>query len=233
MYRELAINLAESTSELSHPDGMLYQIQQAQRQDVDALTELLISSFYTPFDGMTRWLYPLLYFGIREDLRGRLRSQKPYYACLVAIQSDCSTSGLANRSDDWANDSSTSNTSINGRATYQSALPANRIVGTVEIALKQTYPWQIQPSDSLYISNLAVRADYRRRGVAQALLQQCEDLARTWRFQSIYLHVIETNVKARNLYRKLGYQHRAVDSGLSSWLLGQPERLLLRKNLSP
>ncbi len=226
MSRELAINLAESTSKLSqsnsHPNEKLYHIQQTRQQDVDALTDLLISSFYTPFDGMTRWLYPLLYFGIREDLRGRLRSQKPYYACLVATQPNRSVSNtsLSNAShprheDDTENDRASS----------------DLIIGTVEIALKQTYPWQIQPSDSLYISNLAVRASYRRQGVAQALLQQCEQLADAWRFQSIYLHVLETNVNARSLYRKLGYQHQAVDSGLGSWLLGQPERLLLRKKL--
>lgn len=225
MSRELAINLAESTSEISHSNlhfnERLYHIQQARRQDVDALTDLLISSFYTPFDGMTRWLYPLLYFGIREDLRGRLRSQKPYYACLVATQSSHSTSGASN------NPSS----QIAADDTEDDRFSSELIVGTVEIALKQTYPWQIQPSDSLYISNLAVRAGYRRRGVAQALLQQCEQMAYDWRFQSIYLHVLETNVKARSLYRKLGYQHQAVDSGLGSWLLGQPERLLLRKKL--
>lgn len=220
MSRELAINLAESTSNASHPNEMLYQIQQAQWQDVDALTDLLISSFYTPFDGMTRWLYPLLYFGIREDLRGRLRSQKPYYACLIATQPDSS------------HHSSVSSEAKGGEDTGYSSSP-RRIVGTAEIALKQTYPWQVQPSDSLYISNLAVRAGYRRRGVAQALLQECEQMAQTWRFQAIYLHVLETNIKARSLYRKLDYKHHAVDSGFGSWLLGQPERLLLRKNVLP
>ncbi|MGP1384719.1 MAG: GNAT family N-acetyltransferase [Thainema sp.] len=218
MFRELAINLAESTSEISHPNlppnEMPYHIQQARRQDVDALTDLLISSFYTPFDGMTRWLYPLLYFGIREDLRGRLRSQKPYYACLVATHAAHAL-----------NDTPVSNTAVAPSSS------SGLILGTVEIALKQTYPWQIQPSDSLYISNLAVRAGYRRQGVAQALLQQCEQMARTWRFQFIYLHVLETNVKARSLYRKLDYRHHAVDSGLGSWLWGQPERLLLQKKL--
>lgn len=224
MSRELAINLTESTEishSNSHPNEKLYHIQQARRQDVDALTDLLISSFYTPFDGMTRWLYPLLYFGIREDLRGRLRSQKPYYACLVATQSSHSINGASNNT--------SSKIAADDIDDYRSS--SALIVGTVEIALKQTYPWQIQPSDSLYISNLAVRAGYRRRGVAQALLQQCEQMACAWRFQSIYLHVLETNVKARGLYRKLGYQHQAVDSGFGSWLLGQPERLLLRKKL--
>ena len=40
-----------------------------------------------------------------------------------------------------------------------------------------------------YISNMAVLQQHRRRGVATALLRQCERMARLWRRDSLWLHV--------------------------------------------
>jgi ribosomal protein S18 acetylase RimI-like enzyme len=156
-------------------------------------------------------MYPLLQLGIYEDLRGRLRSHKPRYSCLVAIQ-PASTCDRASHT----NHSHTSDT----------------IVGTVEIAYKSAYPWQTQHYAGPYIANLAVHQHYRRRGIALKLLQVCEQTAKDWGFNQLYLHVLETNAPARRLYRKAGYEEQAKESGLSSWLLGQPQRLLLRKTLS-
>lgn len=55
-------------------------------EDVNELGDTLTHSFHQPL-GVTFWLYPLLKFGICEDLRTRFRNPNPNYACLVAVKS--------------------------------------------------------------------------------------------------------------------------------------------------
>ena len=105
------------------------------------------------------------------------------------------------------------------------------IIGTVEMASRNPYSW-LPRQEYLYISNLAVHADYRRRGIALKLLQVCDQIAQDWGFQTICLHVLETNTQARNLYGKAGYQLQDTENDLKSFMFGQPRRLLLRKSLN-
>jgi|ERR1712071_726544 len=57
------------------------------------------------------------------------------------------------------------------------------------------------------MSNLAVGRDFRRRGVAEELVQNAEDLARKeWGFDECYLYVEKSNKPAIKLYQKLGYK---------------------------
>ena len=102
------------------------------------------------------------------------------------------------------------------------------VVGTVELSLRRD--WLRSPSVSTYISNLAVRPHYRRRGVARRLLQASDRVARNWATGNLSLHVMEDNRAARELYKANGYHlHRVeMDWGL---LWGTPRRLLLRKVL--
>jgi len=77
-----------------------------------------------------------------------------------------------------------------------------QLVGTAEVSLRSPFPFLPQRA---YVSNLAVSADHRRRGVAQLLLQNCESLARTWDHSQLYLHVAKDNTAAQQLYTKLNY----------------------------
>lgn len=106
-----------------------------------------------------------------------------------------------------------------------------QLSGTVEMTLRSAYPFQPRKSQYLYLSNLAVRTDCRRQGIAQRLLAACEQIALEWGFQALYLHVLENNHQARRLYFKMGYHLQQVDPDLSS-LLGGPRRLLLCKQLN-
>jgi ribosomal protein S18 acetylase RimI-like enzyme len=60
----------------------------------------------------------------------------------------------------------------------------------------------------------------------------CEQTALDWGFPDIYLHVLENNHQARQLYLKTGYQLRQIEPSYGAWLLGRPKRLLLQKHLS-
>jgi ribosomal protein S18 acetylase RimI-like enzyme len=110
--------------------------------------------------------------------------------------------------------------------------PSQVFVGTVEVALRATFPWQPRTHQYPYISNLAVERRYRRQGVGQQLLLTCERVVRDWGFSDLYLHVLENNLTARHLYRKAGYQLQTVEPDWIQWLVGRPRRLLLRKQLS-
>ena len=169
-------------------------IRAAQFDDVEGLAEVLAQSFH-PRQGLS-WIYPVLKLGIYEDLRSRLRSSSPHYACLVAL------------------------------------IPATsekeeEVIGTVEVALRTV--WLATHSQYPYISNLAVKAAYRRQGIAQKLLSKCEQVAGDWGFQEISLHVLDNNEQARQLYSKSGYRLQKAEDSLMSWLFKRPQRLLLSK----
>lgn len=105
------------------------------------------------------------------------------------------------------------------------------LVGTVEMAVRCHPPWQSTNDQYPYLSNLAVDPDFRRQGVAQQLLSNCEQVALEWGFSDLYLHVLENNHPARQLYLKAGYRLHRVEWHWTSWFFGQPRRLFLHKQL--
>lgn len=179
-----------------------FTIRTAQARDLTPLAEILTDSFHPP-TGIIRWAYPMLRLGIYEDLRNRLRSSTPNYVCLVAVASVSTATGCS-----------------------------EELAGTVELALRSTSSWQSRASQYPYISNLAVSKSRRRQGVARQLLLACERTSVEWGFSDLYLHVLENNHQARQLYLKAGYEQRQVESSYGTWLLGHPKRLFLHKHLS-
>lgn len=191
-----------SVSSSRHTDfsSTRYQIRTVEPQDLHEISEILTDSFPLSPSFMP-WLNPIIRVGIHEDLRSRLRSTPPNYACLVAID------------------------------TSYPSIDEELVVGTVEIGLRTGNPWQPRSSQYVYLSNLAVRRSTRRQGVAQQLLMACERSVLDWGYRSIYLHVLETNEQAKQLYFKLGYEVEEIQPSWNSFLFGQPKRVLLRKEL--
>jgi ribosomal protein S18 acetylase RimI-like enzyme len=62
------------------------------------------------------------------------------------------------------------------------------------------------PPDSFYIDALATSEDYRRRGVAAALLEHAEKLARERSFPWLALDTTAGNSGARALYERFGFE---------------------------
>lgn len=203
------------------PTASRFLVRTVRQQDLPALAEVLASSFHSQ-EGWGRWIYPLLKAGIHEDLRSRLHTRGPHYACLVAINPAVRERMLAE---------------IAERATPTAvnllAGKADLLLGSVEMNLKTPPLLQPWADKYLYLSNLAVRADYRRQGVAQELLRMCEQVALGWGFQDLYLHVLENNHPARRLYRKAGYRVQRIEVNPVTLLLGQSRQLFLHKRLQP
>lgn len=197
-----------STSHQETPDYSGFSVRVAASKDLAQLADMLALSFHSR-EGFVDWLYPVLRLGIYEDLKNRLRSGSEHYICLVAE--------LISIEDETHK--------------YRSNQPES-LAGTVEMALRSRLAWQLPSLDYPYLSNLAVHPDYRRQGVAQELLGNCEKTAREWGFSEIYLHVLENNHAARQLYYQAGYRLEQVDGHWSNWLFGQPRRLFLRKQIT-
>jgi len=92
--------------------------------------------------------------------------------------------------------------------------------GTVEMAVRSTEPWARERNAKTHTTdippvNLAV--------LQPIVVEELLDTFELWAscpllgFQDLYLHVLENNYQARQLYFKLGYQLSQVDS---SWVLG-------------
>ncbi len=177
------------------------KVRAAEPKDLAALAEIVADSFH-PQATIVRWVYPLLRMGIYEDLRTRLRSTSLNHICLVAV------------------------ISAKTQANYQECL-----VGTVEIGLRKPPFWLPSNPTYPYISNLAVHRAYRQQGVAQQLLNACERKSSEWGHQDLYLHVLENNHQARQLYLKVGYKLKEIEPSWFCFLFRQPRRLFLQKHL--
>lgn len=82
------------------------------------------------------------------------------------------------------------------------------IIGTIEVSGTDFIGTTMQSmgADSkLYVTDLAVRNDMRRLGVATSLLKAVEQYAKNNMFKEIYLHVEVDNESAKNLYLTNGY----------------------------
>ena len=66
------------------------------------------------------------------------------------------------------------------------------------------------PQRTLYIDALAVAPEFRRRGVARALLAEAEEVARTAGLAGVALDTGLQNASARALYEGTGYRQREV-----------------------
>ena len=60
------------------------------------------------------------------------------------------------------------------------------------------------------ITNMAVSPDYRRRGIAQILMQAMEEYGEDKKVTSYFLEVRQSNAPAIALYEKMGYKNIGI-----------------------
>ncbi|MEA5571373.1 GNAT family N-acetyltransferase [Calothrix sp. UHCC 0171] len=108
---------------------------------------------------------------------------------------------------------------------------SDNLAGTVELGVRFNDSWAKTAKSFPYLSNLAVHPNYRRQGAASELLAGCEKLAQEWGFQDVYLHVLENNYQARQLYFKHGYRVHQVESNLNTLIFRRDRQILLHKHL--
>jgi ribosomal-protein-alanine N-acetyltransferase len=70
--------------------------------------------------------------------------------------------------------------------------------------------------DEVDIHNIAVRSEYRRRGIGRMLLQQVVAAARKRQSNRVTLEVRKSNIAAQTLYRSAGFAMTGVRKGYYS-----------------
>ena len=102
-----------------------------------------------------------------------------------------------------------------------------RIVGYCDCDLRtpnqSTYKWNPRP----YISDLCVSPSIRRQGVANKLVQYCEEFCQHLGQTEAFIRVERTNAPALTLYQNLGYL--IVENDLDD----SEKIVVLRKALEP
>ena len=95
-----------------------------------------------------------------------------------------------------------------------------------------SYPRYVANTSEAYVERLVVSGEHRKRGMARALLEAAEALARESGKVTVGLHVTGGNVAALKLYESFGYEERSRQrSLLTGYFLGIREWLYLQKRL--
>ncbi|XP_071724640.1 GCN5-related N-acetyltransferase 4, chloroplastic [Rutidosis leptorrhynchoides] len=89
-------------------------------------------------------------------------------------------------------------------------------VDTVADFLPRKGPLRQKRSGIAYISNVAVRDNFRRKGIAKRLVAKAEAQARSWGCRSIALHCDLNNPAAVKLYKSQGFKCIKVPEG-ANW----------------
>lgn len=117
-------------------------------------------------------------------------------------------------------------------ATDTSVDQLEHLVGTVELGVRFSDSWTQVGKSFPYLSNLAIHPQYRRQGAASQLLAACEKVVLSWGFQDLYLHVLENNHQAWQLYFKLGYRVHKVESHWNRFIFRSSRQIFLHKHIS-
>jgi ribosomal protein S18 acetylase RimI-like enzyme len=95
-----------------------------------------------------------------------------------------------------------------------------------------SYPHYAATSSEAYVERLVVSQEHRRRGMARALLDAAESLARDSGKETVGLHVSGGNLPALKLYETYGYEGNSRQrSLLTGYFLGIRNWLYLKKTL--
>jgi ribosomal protein S18 acetylase RimI-like enzyme len=181
------------------------EIRPVKEDEIHCVADIITRSFH--FDrGWMAWFTPLFKIGIAEDLRNRLRTRVPTAIQNKPQQQVCSIALCVDREQSY-------------------------ISGTVEVGVRTAERYRQSHYRYVYLSNLAVSKDFRRRGIAQKLIESCEQQTIDWGYTEIHLHVMGNNERGRNLYQKLGYEVISSEFVWSIIPWHRPERLFLRKQL--
>lgn len=114
----------------------------------------------------------------------------------------------------------------------------SKVIGTVEISpsdFRGTALDSIGADQKLYLTDLAIKSDFKRKGVARGLLESVEEYALEHDYKEIYMHVEKKNLIARSLYTKYGYieaQTSYRNSAFTEKIMDNPNgHILLLKSL--
>jgi ribosomal-protein-alanine N-acetyltransferase len=81
--------------------------------------------------------------------------------------------------------------------------------------------------DEAHLLNLAVATEWQGQGIGRAFLDHMLGIARAASVQIVYLEVRPSNLSARQLYKRAGFQQIAIRPGYYPALHGREDALFL------
>lgn len=161
-----------------------YYIRHAQEKDLVQASKLLTDAFFhndNIFIFLMEWLKT--YFSLKDGYMECQRNHHHKYVMLVACKHTTHSTQeqvLALCEVDYRS---------NEKTTMQK-MEQTHLINT-------TLP---------YVCNLVVEPKERNKGIGKAMLYACEQQAKEWNASNLYLKVRNTNIRAIEMYTRLGYQ---------------------------
>ena len=181
------LTMIQSSSIIKEDDSFPFRIERCQYPDLNVVADIIMDSFYGNNN-----------LGFRKLLRlaelNRLQQNFPYvdtglHKMLVAVVTISSQE------------------SYDDHPHHHSIIFKREVVGFVDVDARPCKPEIKLPRP--YLSDLAVHPKYRRRGVAQALVEACEAFVVNIPRTELYIRVEESNEAAVQMYtQKLAYTPR-------------------------
>ncbi len=78
------------------------------------------------------------------------------------------------------------------------------------IAFIWAYIHQFREENRMYVSEIRVKEEYRKRGIGSQMLRQIEDKAEKMGLGAIYLHAEANNPEAVRFYQMHGYEYERI-----------------------
>lgn len=153
----------------------------------------------------------------------------PKAVVLVALlMPEDDTEGYSSNSEPSSTSDSVAEVSTSGQEQEEGAT----LVGTVELSFaastRARYLTLNAPVNCAYLCNMAVDANYRRRGYGNILLDAADDITKIAGEKDIFLHLRFQDAAPASLYKQAGYVSDKADSFLVR-LLGLDRRYLMKK----
>ncbi|KAK6136170.1 hypothetical protein DH2020_030061 [Rehmannia glutinosa] len=131
--------------------------------------------------------------------------------CLVAVTGSSGEDSFFIGSDDFKIGT------LDGKISLNKGYVAGILtVDTVADFLPRKGPLRQRRTGIAYISNVAVREKFRRKGIAKRLIAKAEAKAKTWGCRAIALHCDLNNLGATKLYTNQGFKCIKVPEG-ANW----------------
>lgn len=204
-----------NTETITETEAVVFQIREAQYSDLAAAANLMTDGFYpelrnNPIMRPIRYLMEL----------DRLQSNFPYepddrhYYLVAYVNNDDEGTGIIT-------------SKVVGFCDIDGRIPKGGADKGLSLLPFVKYVQRPQP----YFSDLAIDPEYRRRGIASALMIEAEQRAKNMGFEELYLGVRSTNELALQMYSKIGYESIIPQGDMLAFLEIQKDVRMLRRSL--
>lgn len=216
---EATTTTTTTTDKDTTPTTTTFQIREAQYSDLAQAADLMTDGFYPELRN-NPIMRPIRYVLELDRLQNNFpydRDGRHYYLVVNEIGD-----GMTNRNVIGFCD-------IDGRIPTVAAAQTNS-TDSVSTLLSQFTKRIIRPQP--YFSDLAIDPNYRRQGIASALMKEAESRATNMGFEELYLGVRSTNELALNMYSNIGYESIIPQGEMVDFLAIQKGVSLLRRSLT-